>query len=110
MAWGIDAFLWCWYWDRGRLIFNEALEMFLSAKLPAGFKYALMWVNKRPHFRPADRPTVPTPAESNARLVPTDEADFRAMVEHLVEHHFAPADLHPLSTTARCCRSSSSSR
>lgn len=85
--WGIDAFLWCWYWDRGRLIFNEALDMLLSANLPAGFKYALMWVNKRPHFRlPIEE--VPTQAESNARLVPTDEADFRAMVEHLVEHHF----------------------
>jgi hypothetical protein len=85
---GIDAFLWCWYWDRGRLIFNEALDTFLECNLPEGFKYALMWVNKRPHFDlPLDRTL--SAAEQRSRLVVTDEADFRAMVEHLAERHWS---------------------
>jgi len=88
MAAGIDAFLWCWYWDRGRLIFNEALDTFLDCRLPAGFRYALMWVNKRPHFElPLDRTL--SAAEQRSRLVVTDEADFRAMVGHLAERHWS---------------------
>src|SRR5437867_887847 len=47
MGGGIDTFWWCWYWDRGKLIFNEALDLFLQLQLPADFRYALMWVNKR---------------------------------------------------------------
>ena len=86
MAGGIDAFLWCWYWDRGQLLLNRELEMFLQAKLPAGFQYALMWVNKRPHFSlPIDH--MP-PSWFDSRLVKTEEADFEAMIRHLIEHHW----------------------
>src|SRR4051812_19655210 len=43
-AGGIDAFVWCWYWDRGRRTLGEALEMFLECSRPAGFRYAVAWV------------------------------------------------------------------
>ncbi len=90
-SYGIDAFLWCWYWDRGKLIYNEALDMFLDAVRPPGFQYALLWVNKRPHFKlPMDH--VHSGASMNARLVETGEADFAAMVDHLIARHFKRDD------------------
>lgn len=87
MTGGIDSFWWCWYWDRGRLLLNEALDMFLHCRIPADFRYALMWVNKRPHFRlPAEAPW--SKAFDRSRLIETDEDDFAAMIRHLIERHF----------------------
>lgn len=87
MCSGIDAFLWCWYWDHGRLLLNESLDMFRRCDLPTGFRYALMWVNKRPHF------TLPLDGESLRgeadRFIQTDEDDFRGMIAHLIERHWS---------------------
>jgi hypothetical protein len=84
---GIDAFLWCWYWDHGQLHLNHAMEMFLNCRLPSGFRYAVMWVNKRPHFNlPFTRPR--RRREDRTRFVATDEADFSALIAHLIEHHW----------------------
>ncbi len=86
-AGGIDTFLWCWYWDRGQLIFNEPLEMFLQSEAATTFQYALMWVNKRPHLAlPFEK--LSTAADDESRLVQTDEADFAEMIRHLIEHHW----------------------
>lgn len=88
MRGGIDAFFWCWYWDHGKLLLNQAMEMFLQCEIPAGFGYALMWVNKRPHFRlPLDRPA--SRLSEHSRFVYTDEKDFALMVQHLIEHHWS---------------------
>lgn len=87
---GIDAFIWCWYWDHGTLMFNETLEMFLQCRVPVGFKYALMWVNKRPHYRlPLTRTSE---RQVRERVVTTDEHDFRLMVEYLAVRHWSRPD------------------
>lgn len=89
-SFGIDAFIWCWYWDRSRLLLNETLEMFLQARKPSGFKYCLMWVNKRPHFELplVTRRRVPL----LDRMIRTDEFDFAKMTEHLASAHWSRSD------------------
>ena len=88
LSFGVDAFLWCWYWDRGRLHFNKPLELWKHSPLPMRFRYALMWTNKRPHFElPMGR--THNPAEHRQRLVTTDVTDFGRMAEHLVAEHFS---------------------
>jgi hypothetical protein len=88
---GIDAFLWCWYWDEGRLVLNDTLELYLRSSPPPGFRYALAWVTKRPYASlPLDRP--PTASDHRAREVTTSEADFEAMIRHLLGGHWSRPD------------------
>jgi acyl carrier protein len=86
-SWGIDAFIWCWYWERGRELFNETLDLFLRCRLPSGFRYALMWVNKRPHFHlPL---TSPSERIVRERMIHTDAHDFAAMIDYLAARHWS---------------------
>jgi hypothetical protein len=84
---GIDAFIWCWYWERGTRYFSEPLELFTRCSLPKNFRYALMWVNKRPHFHlPLATPS--SALRDRARFVQTDEHDFQEMIRHLIDNHW----------------------
>jgi hypothetical protein len=83
---GIDAFIFLWYWKRGRIELEEPLTRFV--RLKSAVRFSLMWCWKMP--RP-ELPAVPgreAELEHN-RWVETDTDDFRRMIDECCERYFS---------------------
>lgn len=88
-AHGIDGLVYGFFWCRGKRVFQDALDLgFLGANTK--FPFALMWANRMP------RRVLPVPPEAptitDDRLVPSDVADFVALIAYLAERYFVRAD------------------
>jgi hypothetical protein len=86
---GVDAFVFGFFWCRGKRVFEDALERgFLGSPEGRAAPFALMWANRMPRrvlpVRRADLPVI-----DPERLVRTDVEDFVRLVETLAERYFA---------------------
>jgi hypothetical protein len=86
---GVDAFVYGFFWCRGKRVFQEALDLgFLGSTEGANAPFALMWANRMPRrvlpVRRADLPVI-----DPSRLVPSDVDDFVAFLTYLGERYFA---------------------
>lgn len=87
-AHGVDAFVYGFFWCRGKRVFQDALDLgFLGSPEGAEAPFALMWANRMPrHVLPVRRADLPVIGPE--RLVPSDVEDFVALVRHLAERYF----------------------
>ncbi|MDN5278864.1 MAG: hypothetical protein PWR01_2829 [Clostridiales bacterium] len=91
-TYGVDAFVFAFYWSRGKRLLEGALNQgLLKAKNQPGFKFALMWANRMP------RKVMPVKdlearVIDPSRLVYTDPEDFVEFVEFVSEKYFVNAD------------------
>jgi hypothetical protein len=85
-AHGIDAFVYGFFWCRGKRVFQDALdEGFLKMETRAPF--SLMWANRMPRrVLPVRRADVPVVDPS--RLVSSDVEDFVALLSYVGERYF----------------------
>jgi hypothetical protein len=88
-AHGVSAFVWCFYWCRGKRVFQEALDDgFLPSSEGATAPFALMWANRMPRrvlpVRRADAPVI-----EGDRLVPSDVGDFVNLIDYVATRYFA---------------------
>ncbi len=83
---GVDAFVYGFFWCRGKRVFQDALDHgFLGLDPPAPF--ALMWANRMPRrVLPVRRSDLPVIAGD--RLVRTDVEDFVALIAYLADRYF----------------------
>jgi len=86
---GVDAFVYGFFWCRGKRVFQEALdEGFLGSALGRATPFAVMWANRMPRrvlpVRRADLPVI-----DEGRRVDTDVLDFERLVGYLAERYFA---------------------
>jgi len=87
-AHGIDAFVYGFFWCRGKRVFQAALdEGLLGSREGARFPFALMWANRMPRrvlpVRRADLPVI-----DPARRVDSDVDDFVRLIGYLCERYF----------------------
>ena len=89
-AHGIDGLVYGLFWCRGKRVFEDALDLgFLGAN--TGMPFAVMWANRMPRrVLPVAR--VDAPVIEDDRLVPSDVADFVALVTLLRDRYFARPD------------------
>jgi hypothetical protein len=85
-AHGVDAFVYGFFWCRGKRVFQDALDLgFLGVDEPAPF--ALMWANRMPRrVLPVRRTDLPVIAGD--RLVRTDVEDFVALIAYVEARYF----------------------
>ena len=86
---GVDAFVFGFFWCRGKRVFQDALDLgFLGGELGRATPFALMWANRMPRrvlpVARADAPVI-----ESERLVSSDVDDFVAFVAYLAERYFA---------------------
>jgi hypothetical protein len=88
-AHGIDAFVYGFFWCRGKRVFQDALDLgLLGSAEGARFPFALMWANRMPRrVLPVRR--IDAPVIEPDRRVPSDVDDFVALVRYLGERYFA---------------------
>lgn len=86
---GVDFFVYGFFWSRGKRVFDAALDKgFLGKGGGGNFPFALMWANRMPRgvlpvkHRPGPD-IVPT------RLVYTDPDDFMALIKFVEERYFS---------------------
>ncbi|RMD84747.1 MAG: hypothetical protein D6820_00730, partial [Lentisphaerae bacterium] len=83
---GVDGFVFAFYWSRGKRLLQDALDRgFLQAT--SSMPFALMWANRMPRkVLPVKRsePHVLDPA----RFVHTDPDDFLELIRYLAENYF----------------------
>jgi hypothetical protein len=85
---GVDAFIFAFYWSRGKRLLEGALNSgLLKAKNRSDIKFALMWANRMP------RRVMPVKSEEArvidpSRLVYTDPEDFVEFVEAVADQYF----------------------
>lgn len=86
VAYGVDAFVYGFFWSRGKRVFGAPLDdAFLGCC--GDFPFALMWANRMP------RGVMPVkldggPEIDPTRLVYTDPDDFLALIEYAAERYF----------------------
>ncbi len=86
---GIDAFVYGFFWCRGKRVFQEALdEGFLGSDLGSQTPFALMWANRMP------RRVLPVthkdgPVIDPARRVQSDVADFVKLMNYVAKRYFS---------------------
>lgn len=85
---GVDALVYGFFWCRGKRVFEEAFERgFLGSPEGQRVPFAVMWANRMPRrvlpVRRAEAPVI-----ESERLVPSDVADFVALVERLATRYF----------------------
>lgn len=85
---GVDAFIYGFFWCRGKRVFQDALDHgFLGSALGRATPFALMWANRMPRrvlpVRRADLPVI-----DGARRVESDAEDFVELVATLGERYF----------------------
>ncbi len=85
---GVDAFVWGFFWCRGKRVFQDALELgFLGSSEGREAPFALMWANRMPRrVLPVTRADLPVIDE--ARRVNSDVDDFVALIEYAGERYF----------------------
>ncbi len=84
---GIDGLVYGLFWCRGKRVFEDALDRgFLGGD--HRFPFAVMWANRMPRrvlpVRRSDAPVI-----EDDRLVPSDVADFVALIRHAATRYFA---------------------
>lgn len=87
-AHGVDAFVYGFFWCRGKRVFQDALdEGFLGSELGRQTPFALMWANRMPRrvlpVRRRDAPVI-----EGTRRVRSDREDFVALIAYLAERYF----------------------
>jgi hypothetical protein len=83
---GLDAFVHGLFWCRGKRVFEDALD--LGSEEGARTPFAVMWANRMPrHVLPVTRADLPV--IEGHRLVPSDVADFEALVAHVGTRYMA---------------------
>ena len=87
-AHGIDAFVYGYFWCRGKRVFEDALDRgFLGSDEGRRAPFALMWANRMPRrVLPVRRGDVPI--IDPERLVSSDIADFGTLIAHVAERYF----------------------
>jgi hypothetical protein len=85
---GIDAFVYGFFWCRGKRVFQDALDLgFLGSPEGRALPFAVMWANRMPRrVLPVRRADVPVIEPD--RLVPSDVDDFVALVADLAGRYF----------------------
>lgn len=89
---GVDFFVFAYYWSRGRRLLEGALNQgFLAAPGRGKTQFALMWANRMP------RQVMPVKDAAArlidpSRLVYTDPADFVEFIIHVAENYFCQPD------------------
>lgn len=88
-AHGIDAFVYGFFWCRGKRVFQDALDLgFLGSEVGSETPFALMWANRLPRrvlpVRRTDLPVI-----SGDRLVRTDIEDFVSLIAYVAERYFS---------------------
>lgn len=92
ITYGVDGFVFCWYWDKGTIHLPLGLKRLLEVveRFP-GFAFGLMWANRVPHI------SLPISAEDidgdfyrafSERTVRTDAQDISRMVNHCRDLYF----------------------
>ncbi len=86
---GVDAFVYGFFWCRGKRVFQDGLDLgFLGSPLGRDTPFALMWANRMPRrVLPVRRSDLPVIAQD--RLVETDVDDFEALIAYVGERYFA---------------------
>lgn len=98
-AWtyGIDGFIACFYWDRGRRILEAPLRHLRDLKGSYQFRFAVMWVNRKPYATLPLDPAGPhyntnggktVHIISDGRKIVTDPEDFLSLVRYLIAQYF----------------------
>ena len=85
---GVDAFVYGFFWCRGKRVFQDALDLgFLGSEHGRRTPFALMWANRMPRrVLPVRRSDLPVIA--SARLVRSDVDDFVALIAYVAERYF----------------------
>lgn len=86
---GVDALVYGLFWCRGKRVFESALdEGFLGSPEGSRMPFAVLWANRMPRrvlpVRAADAPVI-----SDERRVPSDVADFVALVSMAAREYFS---------------------
>ncbi len=86
---GVDLFVYGFFWSRGKRVFEGALDRgFLAADAGRSFPFALMWANRMPRrILPVKTPR--SPLIDPTRLVHTDPDDFLAFIRFVAEVYFS---------------------
>jgi hypothetical protein len=86
-AHGVDAFVYGFFWCRGKRVFQDALDQgFLGSDEGARAPFALMWANRMPRrVLPVRRTDLPD--SDPDRHVPSDVDDFVALIEFVAERY-----------------------
>lgn len=89
---GIDGFVFCWYWDVGRVLLPQALDSFMESIVDyPDFKFALMWANRAPHNNlPISRDNIDGNfyRAFSDRDIQTNHTDIKNLVEHCQSRYF----------------------
>ena len=87
-TYGIDFFVYGFFWSRGKRVLEDALDKgFLAEGDASGFPFALMWANRMPRgVLPVKLD--PGPEIDPGRLVYTDQKDFLNLIKFLEERYF----------------------
>ncbi len=85
---GVDAFVYGFFWCRGKRVFEDALDRgFLGSPEGGRLPFAIMWANRMPRrvlpVRRSDLPVI-----DGARKVPSDVDDFLSLIETLATSYF----------------------
>lgn len=87
-AHGVDAFVYGFFWCRGKRVFQDALDLgFLGSPEGEQAPFAVMWANRMPRrvlpVRRADLPVI-----DGSRRVRSDVEDFVELIAYLAERYF----------------------
>lgn len=88
MRHGVDAFVYGFFWCRGKRVFSDGLDLgLLGSEEGRKTPFAVMWANRMPRrvlpVRRADVPVI-----DGGRLVPSDVEDFVELIAYLAERYF----------------------
>jgi len=85
---GIDAFIYCFYWSFGKRVLYKPLdEAFLNCTDNQNVRFAIMWANRMPRgILPVKRTREPLIHPS--RFVYTDREDFLSLIRYAAENYF----------------------
>ncbi|MBF0545227.1 MAG: glycoside hydrolase family 99-like domain-containing protein [Candidatus Riflebacteria bacterium] len=86
---GVDAFIFAFYWSRGKILLDAALDKgFLKSPNSGQLKFAVFWANRMPRWvLPVKDPAAMI--IDPKRLVYTDEKDFLEFVQFIAENYFS---------------------
>ncbi|MFK7987773.1 MAG: glycoside hydrolase family 99-like domain-containing protein [Sandaracinaceae bacterium] len=85
---GVDAFVYGFFWCRGKRVFQDGLDRgFLRSSHGDTTPFAVMWANRMPRrVLPVRRPDVPV--IDGSRRVPSDVDDFVELIAYLATRYF----------------------
>ncbi len=88
LRYGIDAFIYCFYWSFGRRVLYRPLdESFLKCNKNTEIKFAIMWANRMPRGILPIKNTK-GPIIHKSRFVYTDKEDFLNMIKFCAANYF----------------------